>query len=1697
MLAIDIRKENQKEQNGHTIILAYQVYHWILKNTNLFGDPMTKKKSNFINITDFYDSMTESLLIDILELAEKKLTIQHNWTKSYLNILRHITQVIFNASKSGESDCYKKLLTICLKFFGKYELEIKPGFKELFLEILGFRCLFLIENEENLKIITLMIQTMIKNKNSQLELIITNDYVEIIKFIILTCYESNDCKKIKEILNDLLGLLIADFPFKLPLLKCQKKEEIQNSDNNSSIGPYIETNISLGQWFLNEIVKIKEKTKELKEGRQNINKFKFYYIILQRYFQIFKANNITEVKLEKPFEILNDALFFEILSIKQKESPLLYDLCGNFFEDKSDYWVVFYFISCISGDEKHLSDLENFYELMYTHSNPFFFPIFQWIIDVKVQLFPIVFKSLIDKIIKTKHKGSYYFFNNNLVRILLLLYNNRQHINSIRTEDFCRLLIIIKKQDIYKMMLVFPIKEDPKIKKTIIELIFDLVVVREYELGKEEVNSIFYYQSTKTVFIQMDVGWDGIFNSIQNYFNLDSLKSITNKLEIIPKWNISILFMTKTILVNRNEKNKFFIDQLQRNLFQNLRKSLKKENEESHSVSLFINIKKMILEKAGMKKDEEAYQAFVHDIQNLNYINKYNNVSSSDFELKKVEQKKPTKAYPILNLSNFNFLSPDNRGQITPAPPRPEEEPPEEKKSSEIFTTEDIVLPKVDDLRYHKYLKSVVFQKKEYLLTSFSLIFKNYYFDNLNFIKIKNLYHSIFEDNETTKVINFPSKIKNFTNGLEPPQFLKQNMKFFDEPYFSITHRYVVEQFKTIPKQPKINFYRSLCEDCTNMTIDCEIISIQHVFRGSLYFYDNLFCFVSTKLKTNDNILKYLFGSFEKEIVYDPNKKIFIYYRNINEIVSKRFLYKYQAFEIYLKNGKSYFVNFFSEENRNNFISKVSPYISKDKIILQCAKHFEINKYTQRWKDKEISTYDYLLLLNKYSSRSFNDGNQYFVFPWILKDFTNFLDTKKPDKSKWRDFATPPSVQCREMIEKAKEKFTMCELEGKKKKFKFHFNTHYSTSSFVYYYLTRMTPFLENYVKLQNNCLENPDRMFHSINEAINFMFKSSDNRELIPEFYSQIEFLINLNCAYLGRKSNKSLIDDLNIEELKGKIKSGKYSPTLGDYVMFLSRNRNFLKKREKQIHEWINYIFGENQFHQNKKMTTLFKKSTYEKGVLWDKIYKKYGDNKMEYIQKVREKKTLILNFGQSPMQIIDKSVSPMLSNMEGVPSNVGDDIISFGKCKKAKQHEREFESPALYFISNTEKEIFVFLLKSRKIVFSKIILKSGLFANNEEEISIEFNCPKYRLFKDKKQNRYKLSPKYALIFFEKLEAIITGRYVNNIFIIHYTKDKGKEISEEVVPCENFICSLARIDENQFLTGMKNGKLTQWIIEETLLNSGKNKKKQDSKRTLKAKQIKFVYAHEKAITVIEVNDRLKLIVTGGEDHFIYIRGLITFELLTVIQIRNYCIPKQITILKNNLLYCLSFLTKKLKNNENKKNSNMGNEKEEAPPSSLHNQCESSIQSSTKNDIDLKFIENMQKNENVNGNSIIIGFTLSGMKFAQSEPEDISCIDVRYQEVINASIYDRKYIIKYISHSLKVMTKKALEVISDKGVEESKYHKKDANEKDFSLTWIQNPIANDNRFFSYLTTRAYHPIMISTTTISKFFDIDSKKPQQ
>ena len=38
------------------------------------------------------------------------------------------------------------------------------------------------------------------------------------------------------------------------------------------------------------------------------------------------------------------------------------------------------------------------------------------------------------------------------------------------------------------------------------------------------------------------------------------------------------------------------------------------------------------------------------------------------------------------------------------------------------------------------------------------------------------------------------------------------------------------------------------------------------------------------------------------------------------------------------------------------------------------------------------------MIINKFSSRSFNDPNQYYVFPWVLQDYTSpELDLSNPD----------------------------------------------------------------------------------------------------------------------------------------------------------------------------------------------------------------------------------------------------------------------------------------------------------------------------------------------------------------------------------------------------------------------------------------------------------------------------------------------------------------------------------------------------------------------------------------------------------------------------------------------------------------------------------------------------------------------------
>jgi hypothetical protein len=44
---------------------------------------------------------------------------------------------------------------------------------------------------------------------------------------------------------------------------------------------------------------------------------------------------------------------------------------------------------------------------------------------------------------------------------------------------------------------------------------------------------------------------------------------------------------------------------------------------------------------------------------------------------------------------------------------------------------------------------------------------------------------------------------------------------------------------------------------------------------------------------------------------------------------------------------------------------------------------------TKMWMNGYLSNYDYLIYLNRFSNRSFNDISQYPVFPWVVSEFSD------------------------------------------------------------------------------------------------------------------------------------------------------------------------------------------------------------------------------------------------------------------------------------------------------------------------------------------------------------------------------------------------------------------------------------------------------------------------------------------------------------------------------------------------------------------------------------------------------------------------------------------------------------------------------------------------------------------------------------
>jgi len=111
----------------------------------------------------------------------------------------------------------------------------------------------------------------------------------------------------------------------------------------------------------------------------------------------------------------------------------------------------------------------------------------------------------------------------------------------------------------------------------------------------------------------------------------------------------------------------------------------------------------------------------------------------------------------------------------------------------------------------------------------------------------------------------------------------------------------------------------------------------------------------------------------------------------------------------------------------------------------------------KKWQRREISNFDYLMKLNTFAGRTFNDLTQYPVFPWILSDYES-QQIQLNDPKIYRDLGKPIGALNPKRLQQFRERFeTFEDPSGIIKPFLY--GTHYSLAAGVMFYLLRLEPF--------------------------------------------------------------------------------------------------------------------------------------------------------------------------------------------------------------------------------------------------------------------------------------------------------------------------------------------------------------------------------------------------------------------------------------------------------------------------------------------------------------------------------------------------------------------------------------------------------------------------------------------------------------
>ncbi|OHS97284.1 hypothetical protein TRFO_09568 [Tritrichomonas foetus] len=661
--------------------------------------------------------------------------------------------------------------------------------------------------------------------------------------------------------------------------------------------------------------------------------------------------------------------------------------------------------------------------------------------------------------------------------------------------------------------------------------------------------------------------------------------------------------------------------------------------------------------------------------------------------------------------------------------------------------------------------------------------------------------------------------------------FLKPNLKF-DQHVEASRNRDHIKSSNSFVNDKSDAFGTEEIDDHYSssnysFSTDAEIVTIKSLdpLPGTFFMSDSEICFDVAEMKNVQFSLK------ELEMV------LFRSYKHLDN-----------GLEFFLTSSKSYFI-IFLKGNRNKVINYLHSRTLPNLKILQRTNSIDLVNtlpFTEQWVNGQLSNWEYLIKLNLLAGRSYNDFSQYPIFPWILKDYTSeTIDLENPEV--YRDLSLPIGALNESRLSKLIEAMSSAP-DGP---FKCLYRTSYSSAFYVCLYLLRLEPFTTAHIKMQSNQFDKTDRLFTSIKSCFDAVTSElPDYRELIPEFFTTPDFLVNKDNFDLGKHpTSNEQINDVDLP---------KWSKTADDFIR-IHRMALESKYVSEHLHEWIDLIFGEAQSGE----IAVQRKNTFH-GYFYQSCLTEFCENESD----IEAASTHAVMFGIIPRQIFN-GPHPQRKTLPSIPR-----FTTCNHVKHAMQMPFDVTFACLY------KNTMICALSSDSRVWVTPKLRGqGIFQNYG-------SITRYVIGTPNRNNQIEIQKK---LFATVSDYFISSSTWDNAFHV-FKIEQGLPHCYLQSQMHSLISSVINAGRNLLLTAWRDSSLSLWDIG----SAGKE-------------QIYRVTPHLTSIVDIDVDTTLQMFASLDKS-----RNLVLSYLLNGRFVRSFEIPgndtlKKLTLISNGYIIIAS----------------------------------------------------------------------------------------------------------------------------------------------------------------------------------------------